>query len=301
MFSNSGSTSESVSGAAGAEQLRAQHPRPRLERAVEADAEPVGLGQLLDVHDVGERRAGHPVGAVGGREGVAVALEQLAAALLAELLDERLLEVVGPRARGGHQHHLDLARRRSPAPRRAPRRPRSGAARARTRTRASCSRSLAAPVAVRRIASMRRRFSVLKRSRGTNTSSEKKRPNGSRRANRRSRWRSPRWRIPIAIVEQLVVRDLEQLVARVGVEDLEQRLLVVAAGREGGALEHRVDLAAQDRDLGRARVVGGVRVEAEEAPLADHAHRRSAYADVVEVRRRGARSSASWPCVSVIR
>ena len=66
-------------------------------------------------------------------------------------------------------------------------------------------------------------------------------------------------------LEQLVVGDLEQLVARVGVEDLEQCLLVVAAGREGGLLEHLGHPPAQDRDLGRARAVRGVRVEAEEA------------------------------------
>ncbi len=46
---------------------------------------------------------------------------------------------------------------------------------------------------------MRRRFSVLKRSRGTNTRQERKRPKTSRRTNRRTRWRSPRWRIAIAI------------------------------------------------------------------------------------------------------
>ena len=67
------------------------------------------LGPFLDVDDVRERGAGHPVGPVGGREGVRVTAEQLVALLLAEILDERLLEVVGPRARGGREHHLDLA------------------------------------------------------------------------------------------------------------------------------------------------------------------------------------------------
>ena len=85
---------------------------------------------------------------------------------------------------------------------------------------------------------MRRRFSVLKRSRGTNTSSEKKRSKGSRRTNRRSALALAEVEDAHRHVEQLVVRDLEQLVARVGVEDLEQRLVVVAAAREGGALEH---------------------------------------------------------------
>ena len=154
------------------------------------------------------------------------------------------------------------------------RRPGSAGARAPTPTRASCSRCSWRRWPRRRIPSMRRRFSVLKRSRGTNTRQERKRPKVSRRTNSRTRWRSPRCRMPMADPEQLVHGDLEQLVARVGLEDLDERLLVVAAGRERGALEHRVDLAAQDRDLARAGVVGGVGVEAEEAPLADHAARR---------------------------
>jgi hypothetical protein len=61
------------------------------------------------VHDVRERRARYPVGAVGGRKGVAVALEQVLATRLAELVEQGLLEVVGPRARGRHEHDLDLA------------------------------------------------------------------------------------------------------------------------------------------------------------------------------------------------
>ena len=43
---------------------------------------------------------------------------------------------------------------------------------------------------------------------------------------------------------------------------------------KAGAREDGVDLAAQDRDLARAGVVGGGRVEAEEAALADDPARR---------------------------
>ena len=41
--------------------------------------------------------------------------------------------------------------------------------------------------------------SVVKRSRGTNTRQEKKRPKGSRRISRRTRWRSCSCKMPIAI------------------------------------------------------------------------------------------------------
>ena len=56
---------------------------------------------------------------------------------------------------------------------------------------------------------------------------------------------------------------------------------------EARALENRRDPAPQDRDLGRRRSVGGVRVEPEEAPLPGHVPVRveALHAHVIEVRR----------------
>ena len=70
--------------------------------------------------------------------------------------------------------------------------------------------------------------------------------------------------------EQLIVLDLEQGVARVALEDVDQALGVVAVGGEAGAVEHALHLPAEQRDVARAGLVGRRRVEAEEAPLADH-------------------------------
>ena len=88
-------------------------------------------------------------------------------------------------------------------------------------------------------------------------------------------------------LQQVVGLDLEQRVARIGLEDLEQRLVVVAVRREPGAVEHVLHLAADDRDLPGARLVRGGRVQAEEAALADHGAvlGEPLDADVVEVRR----------------
>ena len=79
-------------------------------------------------------------------------------------------------------------------------------------------------------------------------------------------------------VVELVVGDLEQLVARIGLEDVVERLGQVPAGRQAGALDDRLDLAAQQRRLGHARAVCRRGEQAEEAVLADHlaAARRSA-------------------------
>ena len=115
-----------------------------------------------------------------------------------------------------------------------------------------------------------RRFSVLNRSRGMKTRQERKRPKTSRRTKSRTRRRSPRWRMPSAISSSSSLGDLEQLVARVRLEDLDHRLVVVAAGQEAGAVEHGLHLPPQQRDLPRARAVDGVGEEAEEAALRLH-------------------------------
>ena len=69
-------------------------------------------------------------------------------------------------------------------------------------------------------------------------------------------------------LEELVLLDLEELVARIALEDVEERLAVVARGREARARHHVGDLAAQERDVARNAVVGGGGEEADEEPLA---------------------------------
>ena len=64
--------------------------------------------------------------------------------------------------------------------------------------------------------------------------------------------------------------DLQQLVARIGLEDRGERLAAVARGQQPGALDHLAELSAQQRHLHRVLAVRRVRVQAEEARLADH-------------------------------
>ena len=68
---------------------------------------------------------------------------------------------------------------------------------------------------------------------------------------------------------QLVGRRLEQLVARVGLQDLEQVASVVAVGREPGPAQDLLDLAADDGHPAHRLGVRRRREEAEEAALAD--------------------------------
>ena len=81
------------------------------------------------------------------------------------------------------------------------------------------------------------------------------------------------------------LRNLEQLVAGVRVEDLHQRLLGMAGGREAGVRNDRVDLAPHHRDLAKDAAVRRRGVEAEETPLADDVpvRREALDPDIVEV------------------
>ena len=85
---------------------------------------------------------------------------------------------------------------------------------------------------------------------------------------------------------QLRRPGLEQRVAGIRFEDLDERLCVVAVERKSRGQQHALDLALEQRDLLCALAVRGARVQAEETPLAgDIALRVEPLdADVVEVR-----------------
>ncbi len=85
---------------------------------------------------------------------------------------------------------------------------------------------------------------------------------------------------------ELVDGGVEQLVARVGLERVHQRLAGVAAGVEAAVLEDRRRLLPQQRDPGQRLGVGGAGEQAEEATLPDDlAVLELLDPDVVEVRR----------------
>ena len=69
---------------------------------------------------------------------------------------------------------------------------------------------------------------------------------------------------------QLLGRDLEQILERVVLQDLDELLAVVAFSGEPGRVEHLGELVPQHRDLGDGLGVGGLRIQAEEPVLADH-------------------------------
>ena len=230
--------------------------------------------------------AGGEVLAVGDRERVAVALEERAARAPRRAA-RRARRGGRPSRRGSPRRAAPRSRRRrTPGPLPARCRRRSGGGPARTRRRASCSRRSSPPNASLRISWIR--CAVL----GVEAIARQVDEAGEEAAERVAADEEPN-ALPLAEVEdperdleELVLRDLEELVARVRLEDLDERLVVVAALRQARALDHPLRLAAEDRDLPRARAVGGVRVEAEEAPLAgDLAGGVEALdADVVEVR-----------------
>ncbi len=258
----------------------------RGERHVEAHAEVVGRIELLDPGDVEDGLAREEVLPVGAGERLAVALEQPAGALLAVVLGERVAEVVRPLARRGGQAGLDLG---GVVGRDAVRIRVDDIVQAREHRLGDARRvvdadpveglaeDLVDPPPVLGVEALAREV-------------DEAREEAAERVPPDEEADAP----PLAEMEdaerdleQLVLGDLEQLVARVRLDDLDQGLVVVAARDQLRALEDTLRLAAQHRDLPRARAVGGVRQEAEEAPLADDLARgvEALDPDVVEVRR----------------
>ena len=279
-----------------ADELEGEVVERRLERDVEAHPEVAVRVEPLDPLDVVHGLAGGEVLAVGARERLAVALEERAGALLAELLGERVAQVVRPRARRRGEAGLDLgdvvlrdrARLRVDDDVEA-RQHRLGDARRVVDARPAerLLEDLLDPLPVLGVEALARQVDEAGEEAAERVPADEQ-PHAPALAEVEDAERG---------LEELVLRDLEQLVARIGLEDLDERLVVVAAAQEPRPLDHALRLAPEHGDLPRARAVGGVRVEPEEAPLAgDLAGRVEALdADVVEVRRAGARSPASSP------
>ena len=85
--------------------------------------------------------------------------------------------------------------------------------------------------------------------------------------------------------QQVLAAHLEQLVARVGLQDLQQVLAVVAVRQEPGRVEHLPRLAPQHRDPQHALGVRRRREQPEEPPLTDDVALgvEGLHADVVQV------------------
>ena len=252
-----------------AEQLAAHRAAGCLERTVEAHAQAVGDAELLDAPDVGHRGAREPVGAVGRRERVAVAAEQVVAALLAALLDQRVGEVVRPLARGLRDPGLDLRdvvlRELAAAGARDemdPDQHRLGEAHREVDALGSelLPQDLLDALAVLGVEAVARdEHQAGEEALVLVAAHEQPQPRALAEAEDAGR-----------DLVQVVDVDLQELVARVGLEDLQQALLAVAAGREGRARHDRPDLAPNDRHVVQGRLVGGGGIEPQEAALADH-------------------------------
>ena len=271
-----------------AEQLAANDAGLGFERSVEAQDRLSSSDrlELLDAADVDDRRAGHPVGPVGGRECPLVAPEHPRALLLPVILDEGRPQVVGPGARRLHEPRLDLGHvvlLGDPVGRM------DDVADAHEQRLGELQRPVevgpaelvdqdpphplpvlgveaiawdadqALDKAIELVAADEQPYAL--------TLAQAQEPHRDR--------------------EQIVRVHLEQRLTGIGLDDLGERLGVVAVRRKARPLEDAVELAAQDRDLPHPLLVGRCRVQAEEAALADDrtAGIESLDPDVVQVRR----------------
>ncbi len=248
--------------------LAAQRAGRRLERTVEREVQRVLVRQTLDALHVGDGRAGEQLVPVGGREAGAVLAVERHPALLAGLLQQRLEQIVIPRADGLDDPRLQL-----------------GSVEVRTHVGGQVQRVVDAhehpfgqpqpPVQRLRAERLGQDLADLDPV-GRVEAVARDEHEAGHEALVAVRAHEQPHALTLAQLEdpdrdlvQVLDADLEQLVPRERVDDLDQRLVVVAAGHEPGALTDGLRLLAQHRDVGRHLVVGARRVEAEEAPLAD--------------------------------
>src|SRR5713101_2612540 len=75
---------------------------------------------------------------------------------------------------------------------------------------------------------------------------------------------------PYRRAQQLILANLEQLVARIGLENVDQRLAGMAARRKLRARQDVGGLAPQQRDIRRARAIRSRREQPQETVFAAH-------------------------------
>ncbi len=263
--------------------LEAEATGRHLERPIEVEREATEPQAVESLH-VGDRRARRHVLAVRRRERVAEALAQLRRPRLALLVVQRLAQVVFPAPGRVRQSPLDIAPVVGGNPSRI--RP-HGHVDARQR-RIGEQHVEVRGAAVERLQQDRLELAtqfggvVLARhvDQARDEPLERVAPDEQAEALALAELQDA-----VRDLVQLVGRDLEQLVARISLEDVLQRLAEVTGGRESRTFQHLALLAAQQRNLGHARAVRRRREEPEEAVFADRLPVRpvALHADVVDV------------------
>ena len=251
-------------------ELQAQHALAVLERAVQRHRE-LGLAarQLIDPLDVGDGRARRHLHLVAGRHRRAVGGEQPGALLLPVGVDQRLVQAVGPRARGFGQARLELdgIDLRRDAGGRAHDEMDAGEDRFRD-LRLELDLG-AAERLLQDILEAAPDLGVVSLARHVDQARDEP---GERIAAQEQPDLLPLLQMQdfLRDLEQLVLRHLEQLVARIGLEDVGERLGRVPGGRQVGARHHRGHLVPKQGNVARIAVVGRRGEQAEEAVLAHH-------------------------------
>jgi hypothetical protein len=254
-----------------------------VEVQCEAVARLVGE-QRLEPADVADGRAGRVVVLVARRHRVRVAVVEQQALFLAELLDERVGEVVGPGAQRGREPRLD--RRRVVVGHGA--RPGVDDEVQPGHGRVGDQRRL---LGVHTVERRHQRLADVHVDRLGEPAQRQVDEAGEEPLEAVAAHPQPQ---PLAVLQlqdrdgvavQVVDLGLQQLVARVAVQDVDEHLRLVVVPRVGGALQHRAHLPPHDRDV-EQRLLGDVlRVQPEEAALAGGPALRvePPDADVVEV------------------
>ncbi len=256
---------------AAVEDAEAEAGRRGLARPVHAELEDAGRDRALDVDDVLAGAGAVVVGAVADAEGVAVLGEQREPVLLAVGGDQLVAQVVLPRAAGRDQPGLDRAdvgRRRR------------GRVGLDDEVEPGQHRFVGDLGVVGGDRPVERVLQDLLERLADRRGEAVARHVDQARGEALEGVVADEQRDPLALLQvehagadprQVVVGDLEQLVARIGQVDVQQRLVIVAVRREGRARQRPLDLEPEQRHVGRRLGVDGRGEQADEDLLADDA------------------------------
>ena len=249
------------------EKLEAERTGCGFERSIKAHRQRLGCGQARHHLDVGYRFARGEILAVAGGKGVAELAEELVAPRLAQRLDQRLLQIVVPAPRRGDQPrfertHVDVGNRAR------------GRAHGDHDARQYRFGQIDIEFGARAVELPEQDLLPFLPQLGRVVLAGRIDQTRQEAFERIASHEQPE-ALPVAQVQyadggaqQIVFGGLEQLIARIGLQDVDQGLAGMAAGLQAGACDDVGDLAPQQWDLRRIGAVRGRREESQETILA---------------------------------
>src|SRR5690606_6462093 len=253
----------------GAVDLEADHAVRIFHPAIEIETEFAAFARRLDLLDIVKRKVGVETLPVGGGKRLAVAGAEAKALLLAPAFKKRIVEIIGPASRGGNKPPFQLGLVDDGLVLRFQG---NNVMNPREQIIAD-QRVMRGQATVMRVGQHRAELltdigiELLPRDIDDGGNESLKPVTAEKRPDARAFLQRQNL---AGIDKEIIDRDLEQLIARIILQDMGECLLIVAVLWKARPLQRLADLAAEIGNVARDAVVGGRGKEAGEAALPDH-------------------------------